>query len=109
MNQDEWLKQEAGTAVDRAQGQEVGRGPHIRYQSSNGIGWAVRNMYQGVPVRRRGWNGRGMNIQIQMPDVGSKMNQPYVYIKTVQGHLIPWLCSQADLLAADWEAATVDE
>lgn len=71
------------------------------------IGWAVKQMYAGIPVRRSNWNGRGMSIQIQLPCITSKMTQPYVFIRTVQGDLIPWLCSQADLLATDWEPATV--
>jgi hypothetical protein len=31
------------------------------------------------------------------------MTLPYVYMFTAQGDLIPWLCSQADLLARDWQ------
>lgn len=72
-----------------------------------GIGWAVKNMTHGIKVRRRNWNGKGMWIAIQVPDLGSKMSQPYVYMSTVDGSLVPWLASQSDLLANDWEAATV--
>lgn len=74
---------------------------------TQGIGWAVKNMYHGLKVRRRGWNGRGMWIAMQVPDMNSKMTLPYVYMKTVNGDLVPWLCSQTDLLANDWEPATV--
>lgn len=74
-----------------------------------GIGWAIKNMYHGIRVRRRGWNGRNMYIAMQVPDLGSKMTLPYVYMSTAQGDLVPWLCSQTDLLAMDWEAATVSE
>jgi hypothetical protein len=37
------------------------------------------------------------------------MTQPYVYIHTVQGDRIPWLCSQADLLAIDWEVVGIEK
>lgn len=74
---------------------------------SQGIGWAVKNMHHGLKVRRRGWNGRGMWIAMQVPDTNSKMTLPYIYMKTVNGELVPWLCSQTDLLAMDWEPATV--
>jgi uncharacterized protein DUF2829 len=74
-----------------------------------GIGWAIKQIIHGLRVRRRGWNGRGMYIALQMPDSNSKMSLPYVYISTVHGDLVPWLCSQGDLLAMDWEAATVPE
>lgn len=70
------------------------------------IGWAVKQMWVGSCVRRAGWNGKGMWITIQQPDANSKMTQPYVFMKTAQGDFIPWLCSQADLLATDWEIVT---
>lgn len=31
------------------------------------------------------------------------MTLPFLYIRTVQGDLVPWVASQADLLAQDWE------
>lgn len=71
-----------------------------------GIGWAIKQMQHGLKVRRQGWNGRGMWIELQLPDITSKMTQPYVYMKTADNHLVPWLCSQTDLLAMDWEIAT---
>ena len=67
------------------------------------IGSAITAMRAGQRVRRAGWNGKGMWIALQLPDANSKMTEPYVYMRTAQGGLIPWLCSQADLLAADWE------
>ena len=54
-------------------------------------------------IARAGWNGKGMWIQAQFPDADSKMTQPYVFMKTADDQLIPWLCSQADLFATDWE------
>lgn len=69
----------------------------------NSIGWAVKTLHNGRRVRRSGWNGKGMWLELQVPDVNSKMTLPYVYMKTVQDDLVPWLCSQTDLLATDWE------
>lgn len=71
----------------------------------NGIGWAVRQLWHGQQVRRRGWNGRGMHLALQVPDRHSKMTSPYVYMKTAHAQMVPWLCSQTDLLASDWELA----
>ena len=71
-----------------------------------GIGEAVTCLKNGYRVRRSGWNGKGMWLAIQVPDSHSKMTEPYVYMKTAQDTLIPWLCSQADLLAEDWEVIT---
>ena len=69
----------------------------------HGIGWAVKQLDNGERICRHGWNGKGMWLELQMPDAHSKMTEPYVYLKTVQDKLIPWNCSQADLLATDWE------
>jgi hypothetical protein len=69
-----------------------------------GIGKAVKELQHGSTVARMGWNGPGQWLTLQVPDAGSKMTLPYVYIRTVQGDLVPWLCSQTDLLAVDWYA-----
>ncbi len=71
------------------------------------IGWAVKQLHDGQRVRRRGWNGRGMWLGLELPYVntGSKMTLPFVYMFTADGKLVPWLCSQTDLLAIDWELA----
>jgi hypothetical protein len=71
----------------------------------NTIGWAVKQLNDGQRVARSGWNGKGMWLELQRPDNGSKMTLPYVYMKTAQDDLVPWLCSQTDLLATDWEIA----
>jgi hypothetical protein len=57
---------------------------------------------EGKKATRRGWNGKDQFIQAQFPDINSKMSLPYVYISTVSGDLVPWLCSQGDLFAEDW-------
>lgn len=67
-----------------------------------GIGQAVKEMQNGEKVSRSGWNGKGMWLALQVPDANSKMSLPYVYMKTADGKLVPWLCSQTDLLAIDW-------
>lgn len=50
---------------------------------------------------REGWNGKNMYIQLQVPDEHSKMSLPYIYMKTAQGDLVPWLASQTDILTDD--------
>lgn len=66
------------------------------------IGAAVDAMKHGMKVARQGWNGKGMWLELQVPDEHSKMTLPYVYMKTADNKLVPWLCSQTDLLALDW-------
>lgn len=67
------------------------------------IGWAIRRMKEGAKVTRAGWNGAGQFLKLQVPDEHSKMRKPYVYISPVDGELVPWIASQTDLLAEDWE------
>jgi len=60
---------------------------------------------------RKGWNGKGIYIMLQVPDEHSKMTLPYIYIVTndLEGDnpdapkgCVPWLASQTDMLAEDW-------
>ena len=64
--------------------------------------WALNLLKDGFRVCRSGWNGKGMYIELQRPDEHSKMTLPYIFMKTVDGNLVPWLASQTDLLAVDW-------
>ena len=72
-------------------------------ESVGDIGWAVTQLRNQKRVVRKGWNGKGMWLELQVPGDLSKMTLPYVYMRTAQGDLVPWLCSQTDLLAMDWE------
>ena len=60
-------------------------------------------------VQREGWNGKGMWLELQVPDEHSKMTLPYIYMEYPVGHVaypngcrVPWLASQTDILAEDW-------
>ena len=68
-----------------------------------GIGWAVKMLWKGHKLARKNWNGPNQYLELQVPDAHSKMTLPYIYIRTVQGDLVPWLASQTDILAVDWE------
>lgn len=71
----------------------------------NTIGWAVKELHNGGHVRREGWNGKGMWLELQTPDEHSKMTRPYMVMSTAQRDLVPWCPDQSDLLATDWESA----
>lgn len=59
-------------------------------------------------MTRKGWNGPDQYIQLKQPNEdpewpeGTSMTLPFIFIRTVQGDLVPWLASQTDLLAEDW-------
>jgi len=74
------------------------------------FGAALIALRGGHRVARTGWNGKGMWLKLQVPDENSKMTLPYIYIEYPEGHpaypsgsRVPWLASQTDLLAEDWE------
>lgn len=69
---------------------------------SSDFGWALEKLREGKSVYREGWNGKGQRLELQVPDAHSKMTLPYIFIHTVDKQRVPWLASQTDLLATDW-------
>lgn len=67
------------------------------------FGVALDLLKKGERVARAGWNGKGQYIELQVPTPESKMTLRYIYIKTVNADLVPWLASQTDMLADDWQ------
>lgn len=82
------------------------------------FGDAVEAMRKsGKRVARRGWNGRGMflffvanwEIKTVTPSAagidydGFKERLPFICMKTADNKIVPWLASQTDILALDWE------
>ena len=70
------------------------------------FGEALKVLKRGGKVARKGWNGKNMHLELQVPDAHSKMTLPYIFMKTAQGDLVPWLCSQTDALGEDWQEVT---
>lgn len=66
------------------------------------FGIALALLQEGQRVSREGWNGKHQWLELQVPDIASKMTLPYIFIKTVQGDRVPWVASQTDLLTKDW-------
>lgn len=58
---------------------------------------------EGKRLQRAGWNGKGQWVAAQFPDANSKMTAPYIYLHNAQGGLIPWVVSQGDVFAEDWQ------
>lgn len=83
---------------------------------------ALRALKEGRRVRRTGWNGKGMWLQVadgvrnrllgpvDMVSPGMPMPEPLIFeypphivMKTATNELVPWLASVTDLMAEDWE------
>lgn len=70
------------------------------------FGQAIEALRRGERTARKGWNGKNMWLALQVPDEHSKMQRPYIYMSDAQGLLVPWLASQTDMLAEDWEVVS---
>jgi hypothetical protein len=66
------------------------------------FGHALEELMLGGKVSRKGWNGKDMWLELQIPDEQSKMTRPFIFMKTVDNQFVPWVASQTDLLERDW-------
>lgn len=74
---------------------------------------ALEILKKGGNVSRKGWNGKGMFLEliqaeewsINADESSTRYNKlkSFIGIFTSNGEFVPWLASQADLLAEDWE------
>ena len=82
------------------------------------FGHAVEFLKAGHRVAREGWNGKGMFLFVVKGETVTKAIEDCygdpskkgvhtaldaIYMHTVQGDLVPWLASQTDVLAEDWQ------
>lgn len=94
--------------------------PHAPEQPLD-FGAALTALKAGHKVARTGWNGKGMFVvhQAGYPD-GIPINantaratgiaegtvckfRPYLMMLTADGEFVPWVISQTDALADDWQ------
>lgn len=77
---------------------------------------ALLAVKDGKKIARKGWNGAGQYVyhvpaasyaaqtDVAKEEFGEEVPYTaYLAIKTVQNTVAPWLASQTDLLADDWE------
>ena len=75
------------------------------------IGWAISAVQHGHKVRRKGWNGKGLwvsyvpagSLSVPQKFGGGHDTTAALMMHTADDMLVPWLASQSDLLAKDWE------
>jgi hypothetical protein len=95
------------------------------------FGQALEALKDGKMVQRSGWNGKGMHLYLvpansypaqtdaaksywkdkQPPQAENSVGPimvpygAYIAMKTAQENVVPWLASQTDVLAEDWQEA----
>ena len=82
------------------------------------FGQAIEALKNGKKVARVGWNGKGMFLyyvpvgayapcteiaESLVNENGLVEYGAYIAMKTAQGNVVPWLASQTDMLAEDWD------
>lgn len=72
------------------------------------FGLAIEAMKKGLKVARVGCNGKGMWLELfkiytHTPIQEGRNMQPFIAMKTVDNTYVPWLASQTDMLADDWQ------
>jgi hypothetical protein len=80
------------------------------------FGEALQSLKDGFKVERAGWNGKGMFLyhvpaqsypavtEIAKKQFGDMVPYgAYIAMKTAQNNVVPWLASQTDILAEDWQ------
>ena len=81
------------------------------------FGQVISGLKAGRRYARAGWNGKDMFIFLVPGSVFKVNREPlltilgegkeveyhaHIDMKTAQGYVVPWLASQADMLANDW-------
>ena len=93
-------------------------------KTNRDFGWALNVLKDGGKVCRAGWNGKGLWLQMYFPVAWKEqrpvwaadmMTLPFIYMcypstpasdTAPANHInakVPWLASQADMLAEDWK------
>ena len=82
------------------------------------FGKALEALKEGKKVARSGWNGKGMflflvqgsTFNVNRPPLlgiypeGTEIKyHAHIDMKTADNQIVPWLASQTDMLANDWE------
>lgn len=83
---------------------------------------ALELVKEGKRVQREGWNGKGMfiflvngsNFIVNREPLLSILGEgfqvtyrPHIDMKDAEGKIVPWLASQTDIMADDWQEVTL--
>ena len=113
---------ETGSLCDCADFTQYGGDCPIEEGDQFDFGSAIHLLKMGKKVMRAGWNGKGMFVYYvpaasYPADRNSKSTMAgefaddmvpygaYIAMKTAQDNVVPWLASQTDVLAEDWQLA----
>lgn len=107
----QWLLVEASEAAKHL--------PEIAVGDDMDFGEALLLLKEGKKVCRSGWNGKGMWLRLYRPYFDKEFpiteNEDsegtpvdWIGMKTADNAFVPWLASQTDMLADDWQQVEND-
>lgn len=96
------------------------------YRLATGLtfSFAFEALKKGVKIKRKGWNGKdmflffvaGSTFKVNRPPLlgiypeGTEINyHAHIDIKTADNMIVPWVASQTDILAEDWQLVDGDQ
>lgn len=85
----------------------------LNIDQNQNFGVALSALKSGQRVARKGWNGKGMYLvhfspvahameTLKVEGHDTKPLLPFILMKTADEMFVPWLASQTDILAEDW-------
>jgi hypothetical protein len=115
--QEEWL---ATGIKELCQGNILPKDEQCSVSEDFSFGHAIACLKAGHRVAREGWNGKGMFLYyVPQNKYPASRNEhgtmvgvfeddmvpygAYIAMKTAQNNVVPWLASQTDVLAEDWQ------
>ncbi|GGE79225.1 DUF2829 domain-containing protein [Stappia taiwanensis] len=85
---------------------------------------ALNAIKEGKRLARAGWNGKGMfvflvagsNFRVSREPLPSILGEgtevtyrPHIDMRAADGSIVPWLASQTDIMADDWNVVGITE
>lgn len=99
-----------GTVYDSWSPKDVFKMAYRKVDDGITFGDAVYFLKKERKVARKGWNGKGMWLELVPSNAWARLfgnttdykNCDFIAMKTADNKYVPWLASQTDVLADDW-------
>lgn len=116
----DWPDGDGYISINAESGAETWREKELfeeNYRRVDGMsfGLAIEAMKKGKRMARAGWNGKGMwltfvqpgqwQVSTEVPGMEDQdlLTAAWIGMKTADSKFVPWLPSQTDMLADDWQ------
>lgn len=95
---------------------------NLKVEKNMNFSQALAYLKVGKRLQRAGWNGKGMfvflvagsNFKVNREPLLSIMGKgaevtycPHIDMKTADNKVVPWIASQTDIMADDWQVVSI--